>query len=77
MLLFAAKCQFFYDGNKRTSRLMMNAILLEAGYPILNIKAKDKLEFNSMMIRFYDGDDIVPSVEYLMNYYIEKNSRLI
>ena len=36
MFLFAAKCQFFYDGNKRTARLMMNGILIEAGYPILN-----------------------------------------
>ena len=77
MFLFGAKCQFFYDGNKRTSRLMMNAILIEVGYPILNIKAKNRLEFNSMMIGFYDGDDIAPSIEYLMNYYIEQNSRLI
>ncbi len=76
MFLFGAKCQFFYDGNKRTSRLMMNAILIEAGHPILNIKAKDRLEFNSMMIKFYDGDDITPSIEYLMEYYVLQNSRL-
>ena len=75
MFLFGAKCQFFYDGNKRTSRLMMNAILIEAGYPILNIKAKDKLEFNSMMIQFYDSDDIVPSIIYLMEYYITQNKK--
>jgi len=75
MFLFGAKCQFFYDGNKRTSRLMMNGILIEAGYPILNIKAKDKLEFNRMMIRFYDGDDIVPGIEYLMGYYVAQNGK--
>ncbi len=77
MFLFGAKCQFFYDGNKRTSRLMMNAILIEAGHPILNIKAKDRLEFNSMMIKFYDGDNITPSIEYLMEYYVLQNSRLM
>ena len=76
MFLFGAKCQFFYDGNKRTSRLMMNGILIEAGYPILNIKAKDRLEFNSMMVKFYDGDDITPSIEYLVDYYIEQNKKL-
>ena len=75
MFLFGAKCQFFYDGNKRTSRLMMNGILIEAGYPILNIKAKDRLEFNSMMVKFYDGDDITPSVEYLVDYYIDQNKK--
>ena len=75
MFLFGAKCQFFYDGNKRTSRLMMNGILIDAGYPMLNIKAKDKLDFNSMMIRFYDDDKITPSIEYLIEYYIEHNKK--
>ncbi len=75
MFLFGAKCQFFYDGNKRTSRLMMNAILIESGYPILNIKAKDKLEFNSMMLKFYDSDDITPSIVYLMEYYMKQNMK--
>jgi len=56
---------------------MMNGILIEAGYPILNIKAKDRLEFNSMMVKFYDGDDITPSIEYLVDYYIKQNKRLV
>jgi hypothetical protein len=55
----------------------MNAILLEAGYLILNIKAKDRLEFNNMMLKFYDGDDITPSIKYLTEYYVLQNSRLI
>lgn len=75
MFLFGAKCQFFYDGNKRTSRLMMNALLIDSGYPILNIKAKDRLDFNSMMISFYDSDDITPSIEYLMEYYMGQNKK--
>ena len=75
MFLFGAKCQFFYDGNKRTSRLMMNGILVGAGYPILNIKAKDRLAFNGMMIEFYDSENITPSIEYLLDYYIEQNQK--
>ena len=75
MFLFGAKCQFFFDGNKRTSRLMMNGILIENGYPILNIKAKDKLEFNRIMIKFYNSDDIIPSIKYFMNYYVEQNRK--
>ncbi len=74
--LFGAKSQFFFDGNKRTSRLMMNGILLDIGYPILNIKAKDKLEFNKVMIEFYDGDDILKAINYLLNYYIKQNTHL-
>jgi len=77
MFLFGAKCQFFYDGNKRTARLMTNGILLDAGYPILNIKAKDKLEFNKMMIDFYNSKDIKPFIEYLVNYYVKENKKFI
>ncbi len=77
MFLFGAKCQFFYDGNKRTSRLMMNGILIKEGYPILNIKAKDKLEFNRMMINFYNNNDIIPSIKYLMDYYIKQNRKFV
>jgi len=75
--LFGAKNQFFYDGNKRVSRLVMNGILLENGYPILNIKAKDKLEFNIEMIKFYDSDNIVETLNYLIDYYIKQNKILI
>ncbi|MCK9553268.1 Fic family protein [Aquamicrobium sp.] len=71
--LFGAKNQFFYDGNKRTSRLMMNGILLQEGYPMLNIKAKDKLEFNEMMLDFYDTDDIFKAISYLSSYYHRQN----
>jgi len=75
--LFGAKNQFFYDGNKRVSRLFMNGILLQNGYPILNIKAKDKLEFNIEMIKFYDADDCIETIHYLMNYYVKQNSILV
>jgi len=57
VFLVMARNQFFYDVNKRTGRLMMNGILLEAGYPPLNLSAKHKLEFNELMMRFYDSGD--------------------
>jgi Fic family protein len=67
--LLNAKTQYFYDGNKRTARLVMNGILLSNGYPMLNIKAKDKLIFNQTMINWYDNDDILKAVGYLLEYY--------
>jgi len=75
-LLFGARSQFFYDGNKRTSRLMMNGLLLSNGYPMLNIKAKDRLEFNKRMIAFYDTGDYTEALKYLLAYYVTKNSHL-
>lgn len=35
----------FIDGNGRTSRLVMNLEFLKCGYPLINIKSKDKLEY--------------------------------
>ena len=57
MFLFGALNQFFYDGNKRTSRLMMNGILLSAGEDAISVPARRRLEFNQAMIRFYDTRD--------------------
>jgi len=57
IFLQMARNQFFYDVNKRTGRLMMNGILLSAGYPALNLSAKRKLEFNETMMRFYESND--------------------
>ena len=57
MFLFGALNQFFYDGNKRTSRLMMNGILLGAGEDAISVPARRRLEFNEAMIRFYDNRD--------------------
>ncbi len=74
--LFGASTQLFYDGNKRVSRLIMNGLLLSEGYPMLNIKAKDKLVFNQHMIKFYESGDYVYTLKYLSNYYVEKNNHI-
>ena len=74
--LFGARSQFFYDGNKRTSRLMMNGVLLSSGFPMLNIKAKDKLAFNTMMLNFYDSGDYLIAVTFLLDYYLSQNIHL-
>ncbi len=57
VFLTMARNQFFNGVNKRMGRLMMNGILLSAGYPALNLSAKRKLEFNELMMRFYDSGD--------------------
>ena len=74
--LLNAKSQYFYDGNKRTARLMMNGVLLSHGYPMLNIKAKDKLAFNTKMVEYYDTDNILKAVMYLLKYYIKQVDEL-
>jgi Fic family protein len=50
MFLFGSLQQFFFDGNKRTARLMMNGILLSHGIDAINIPASKKLEFNQTIV---------------------------
>ncbi len=66
---FGSRHQFFWDGNKRTSRLMANGILIENGSQALNIKAKDGLEFNKVMIEFYNSGNYNVLLSYLVPYY--------
>jgi Fic family protein len=57
IFLTMALCQFFYDVNKRMGRFMMNGLLLHNGYPAINLPAKRQLEFNQLMLAFYDTGD--------------------
>lgn len=65
--LFAemARTQFFFDGNKRTARMMMSGVLLDNGYPMINVSAKDKTRFNSLMIDYYESHDITELNKFL------------
>jgi Fic family protein len=51
--LFGALRPFFFDGNKRTSRFMVNGCLMSAGVDAISIPAARAQEFNETMVRFY------------------------
>ena len=57
LFLSMARCQFFYDVNKRMGRFVMNGFLLSCGYPAVNLPAKRQLEFNQLMLTFYETGD--------------------
>ncbi len=65
LFLQMARNQFFYDGNKRTGRLMMNGILLTNGLPVINLPASKQLEFNQLMLDFYPSDDEMPMQAFM------------
>jgi len=50
--LFGALQQFFSDGNKRTSRYMMNGVLMMEGVDSISIPAVRATEFNARMVDF-------------------------
>lgn len=65
MFLFGALQQFFFDGNKRTSRHMMNGWLIKHGFDPISVPAAKVQEFNDKMVSFYAGKDGTEMLSFL------------
>jgi len=65
--LFGALQKFFFDGNKRTSRFMMNGILMTAGIDAISIPAARGGEFNEKRVRFYLTRDGTEMMQFLVS----------
>jgi len=61
--------QPFEDGNKRTSRLMANAILLAHGCAPLSYRSVDENEYREAMLVFYEINSIVPVKKIFVEQY--------
>ncbi|MEO7404706.1 MAG: hypothetical protein ABIU95_13640 [Burkholderiales bacterium] len=64
---FGALRQFFFDGNTRTSRLMMNGILMCNGIDAISVPAARAQEFNEKMVRFYLSKDASEMIAFLVD----------
>jgi len=53
-LILLPYLQAFADGNKRTSRLVANAVLLAYGYPPLSYRSVDEQAYKGALILFYE-----------------------
>ncbi len=65
--LFGALAQFYFDGNKRTSRMMMNGVLMSNGIDAISIPAARAQEFNEKMVEFYVNKDALPMMNFLVD----------
>ena len=68
--LFGALQQFFFDGNKRTARFMMNGILMSHGIDALSVPAAKVLEFNEEMVRFTLSKDATEMMAFLAGCHV-------
>ena len=62
---WGARGQFFWDGNKRTSLMLANKILIMAGAGIMTISDKHMEKFNSLLIDFYNTGNSEKLKEFL------------
>ncbi|NNN07751.1 MAG: hypothetical protein HKL85_00985, partial [Acidimicrobiaceae bacterium] len=53
----AVRHQFYFDGNKRTARLMMTGVLLSAGFETVSVPFARRLEYNEALDRLFAEND--------------------
>jgi fido (protein-threonine AMPylation protein) len=71
-LLLVTKKQLFIDGNKRTSVIFANHILISAGAGLIAIPEEDVPEYKRLLIRYYETDDKVSISEFLYDKCLTK-----
>ena len=62
---WGARGQFFWDGNKRTSLLLANKILVSSGAGIMTITDKYMEQFNSLLLEYYNTGESIELKQFL------------
>lgn len=57
IMCYLMRTQFFNDGNKRTSMLFANKILIENGKGIISVSVDQDVEFGNKILEFYETND--------------------
>ncbi|MBU0636630.1 MAG: Fic family protein [Patescibacteria group bacterium] len=68
-LLGISYIQPFEDGNKRTARLMTNALLISHSLAPLSYRSVDEEEYKSAVLTFYELNSIVPMKKIFIDQY--------
>lgn len=75
LLVKLIKAQPFFDGNKRSSFLMVNKLLIERAKGIISLPEKHFQEFNKLLQDYYNSED---NLDTLVNFIVDNcfyNSR--
>ena len=59
------RSQVFWDGNKRTSMIVANKIMIENGCGIITIKEEFINEFNNLLTKYYNTGNMT-EIEYFI-----------
>lgn len=63
----ATRQQFYFDGNKRTSRLMMSGELMTHGFDVVSVPFARKFEFNAALDELFTTDDATSLMNFLIS----------
>ena len=65
LMFYLMRSQVFWDGNKRTSMIVANKIMIENGCGIITIKEEFINEFNNLLTEYYNTGDMT-EIEYFI-----------
>lgn len=70
-MLYGMRAQLFWDGNKRTSTICANKIMIENGKGIIRISDHHLEEFNCLLTEFYNTNDKEKIKEFIYHNCID------
>lgn len=69
-MLYGMRNQLFWDGNKRTSMIVANKILIQNGKGILMIQDKNLEQFSRLLTKYYDTNQSEEIEQFLYHHCI-------
>lgn len=66
-MLYSMRKQLFWDGNKRTSMIVANKIMIQNGKGIITVKEDNLLEFNKLLTEYYDTGNDEKLIKFIYN----------
>lgn len=70
-MLYGMRSQLFWDGNKRTSMICANKIVIENGNGIIKVPDNKLEEFNTLLSEFYTSNDKVKIKQFIFDNCID------
>ncbi|MFZ4402290.1 MAG: Fic family protein [Bacteroidales bacterium] len=69
LLVLISYIQPFMDGNKRTARIVSNALLMNNKYCPISFRTADSVEYKKAMLLFYEQNNITSFKEIFINQF--------
>lgn len=70
-MLYGMRSQLFWNGNKRTSMICANKIMIENGNGIIKVPDNKLEEFNTLLSEFYTSNDKVKIKQFIFDNCID------
>lgn len=73
---FSAYHQFYFDGNKRAGRYVMNAVAMSHGFDAILVPAARKPEYETIIVGALRSGDLTEHIAFLLGLYSDGSAAL-